>query len=259
MTGIIPAFFFGHGNPMNALSKNNYTDGWASIGQSIPRPEAIVSVSAHCYIPFCTVTSNKHPPTIHDFDGFPKELYAVEYPAPGSIRLAESIRDLLSPVAVRLDDSWGLDHGTWVVLRHMFPDADIPVVQLGIDETQPPQFHYEIGKRLASLREEGILIMGSGNIVHNLKAYAWGNPDTQPFEWAVRFEEHVRDMLLEGNDGPIIDYMSFGQDAKLSVPTPDHYLPFLYVLGLRGNKEPVSFPVKGMDGGTVSMLAVRIG
>jgi 4,5-DOPA dioxygenase extradiol len=255
----MPAVFFGHGNPMNVLSENDYTNGWASIGKSIPRPEAIVSVSAHGYIPFSTVTTNANPPTIHDFDGFPEELYEMEYPAPGSPALAKTIRDLLAPVAVRPDDSWGLDHGTWMVLKHLFPKADIPVVQLSIDETQPPQFHYDIGNRLMPLREAGILVMGSGNIVHNLRTYAWDNRGIEPFDWALRFEEHVKNMLIAGNDGPIIDYMSFGQDAKLSVPTPDHYLPLLYVLGLRRKDDPISFPVQGVDGGSVSMLAVQVG
>ncbi len=244
---------------MNALSKNAYTEAWASIGKSIPRPKAVLSVSAHMYIPFCAVTSNLIPTTIHDFGGFPIELYQVEYPAPGSPELARRVKDLLAPASVRLDESWGLDHGTWSVLKHVFPKADIPVVQLSIDETQPPMFHYEMGKRLMPLREEGVLIIGSGNIVHNLTAYAWGNRDIHPFDWAVRFEEYVRELLSKGDDAPLVNYQSFGHDAILSVPTPEHYLPFLYVLGLRNEKEQVSFPVQGVDGGSVSMLAVQIG
>lgn len=259
MINLMPAIFFGHGNPMNALSKNAYTEGWASIGKSIPRPKAILSVSAHYYIPFCMVTSNPIPPTIHDFSGFPKELYQVEYPAPGSPELAQRVKELLKTTSVRLDESWGLDHGTWSVLNHVFPNPDIPVVQLSIDETQPPIFHYEMGKRLTPLREEGVLIIGSGNIVHNLAAYAWGKHDIHPFDWAVRFEEHVREMLSKGDDAPLVDYQSFGHDATLSVPTPEHYLPLLYVLGIRREKESVSFPVQGVDGGSVSMLAVQIG
>ena len=175
MTDLMPVIFFGHGNPMNALSKNAYTDGWASIGNSIPRPKAVLSVSAHWYVPTCAVTANLTPPTIHDFGGFPRELYQVEYRAPGSPELARRVRDLLDPVSVGLDESWGLDHGTWAVLRHVFPEADIPVVQLSIDETQPPQFHYEIGERLAALRAEGVLIVGSGNIVHNLHSLRMGH------------------------------------------------------------------------------------
>jgi len=259
MRDLMPAIFFGHGNPMNALSRNAYTEGWASIGKSIPRPKAVLAVSAHWYLPGTAVTTNIAPRTIHDFGGFPRELYQVEYPAPGSPELARHVKDILSPVQVALDESWGLDHGTWAVLRHVFPDTDIPVVQLSIDETQPPQFHYEIGKRLAPLREEGVLVMGSGNIVHNLHAYAWGNHGVNPFDWAVRFEKHARELLLKDDDDLLIAYEKLGQDALLSIPTPDHYLPLLYVIGARKEGEQVSFPVEGVDGGSVSMLAVQIG
>ena len=188
MISLMPTIFFGHGNPMNALSKNSYTEGWASIGKSIPRPKAVLAVSAHWYIPYCAVTSNLNPLTIHDFGGFPQELYQIEYPAPGSLDLASRVQDLLAPVSISLDERWGLDHGTWAVLKHVFPKADIPIVQLSINQMQPPSFHYELGKRLASLREEGVLIIGSGNIVHNLSAYSWGEGDVPPFDWAVRFE-----------------------------------------------------------------------
>jgi len=255
----MPTIFLGHGNPMNAISQNAYTEGWASIGKAIPRPRAVLAVSAHWYLPTCAVTINQSPPTIHDFGGFPRELYNVIYPAPGSPELAMRVQQLLSPASVGLDESWGLDHGTWSVLRHVFPDADIPVVQLSIDERQPPRFHYELGKRLAGLREEGILVVGSGNLVHNLHAYAWGSGGTQPFDWAVRFEEQVRQLLLGGEDERIVAYENLGRDARLSVPTPDHYLPLLYVLGLRREQDRVSFPVEGVDGGSVSMLAVQIG
>jgi len=259
MTDMMPAIFFGHGNPMNALSENAYTDGWASIGGSILHPKAVLSVSAHWCIPGCTVTATPAPRTIHDFGGFPKELYAVQYPSPGSPVLARRVRDLLSPIPVELDESWGLDHGTWAVLTHVFPAADIPVVQLSIDERQSPSFHYEMGKRLTALREEGILVIGSGNLVHNLHTYAWGNAKAHPFDWAVRFEKDVRELLLKGDDTLLVNYESLGQDALLSVPTPDHYLPLLYVLGLRKKNERIHFPVQGVDGGSVSMLAVQIG
>jgi len=259
MVKLMPAIFFGHGNPMNALSRNAYTEGWASIGKSISRPKAVLAISAHWYVPATAVTTNLAPPTIHDFGGFPQELYQVQYPAPGSPELARRVKDILSPVLVALDESWGLDHGTWAVLCHVFPDADIPVVQLSIDETQPPQFHYEIGKRLAPLREEGVLIVGSGNIVHNLHAYAWGRHGMKPFDWAVRYEKHARELLLKGDDDLLIAYEKLGQDAMLSIPTPDHYLPLLYVMGARKEGEKVSFPVEGVDGGSVSMLAVQIG
>jgi|SRR5271157_159685 len=259
MTDLMPAIFLGHGNPMNALSKNVYTDGWVSIGKSIPFPKAVLAVSAHWYIPACAVTASSAPRTIHDFGGFPQELYQMKYAAPGSPELARRVKDLLAPVSIGLDDSWGLDHGTWSVLRHVFPRANIPIVQLSIDETRPPVFHYEIGKRLASLREEGVLVVGSGNIVHNLSAYAWDNPGVQPFDWALRFEKNVRELLLKGDDPQLISYEGLGRDAMLSVPTPDHYLPLLYVLGLRKSNEQIRFPIQGIDGGSVSMLAVQIG
>ncbi len=259
MTDLMPAIFCGHGNPMNAISKNAYTAGWASIGKSIPRPKAVLAVSAHWYVPTCAVTANLTPPTIHDFGGFPRELYEVEYRAPGSPELARRVRDLLNPLSVGLDESWGLDHGTWAVLRHVFPEADIPIVQLSIDETQSAQFHYEIGKRLAVLRSEGVLIVGSGNIVHNLHTYAWGTQGIDPFDWAVRFEKQARELLLKGDDAPLIAYERLGRDAQLSIPTPEHYLPLLYVIAARREGEQVRFPVEGVDGGSVSMLAIQIG
>jgi len=259
MTDLMPAIFFGHGNPMNALSRNAYTAGWASIGNSIPRPKAVLSLSAHWYVPTCAVTVNLTPPTIHDFGGFPRELYQVEYSAPGNPELARRVRDLLTPVSVGLDESWGLDHGTWAVLRHVFPEADIPVVQLSIDETQPPEFHYEIGKRISALRSEGVLVIGSGNIVHNLHAYAWGTQGAAPFDWAARFQKHARELLLKGDDAPLVAYERLGRDAQLSIPTPEHYLPLLYVIAARREGEQVRFPVEGVDGGSVSMLAIQIG
>jgi 4,5-DOPA dioxygenase extradiol len=255
---LMPAIFFGHGNPMNALAKNSYTEGWAAIGQSMPRPKAVLAVSAHWYIPYCAVTSNLKPRTIHDFGGFPEKLYRVQYPAPGSPELAHRVKDMLAPSPVMLDDGWGLDHGTWAVLKHVFPAADIPIVQLSIDENQPPSFHYRLGKRLAALREEGVLIIGSGNIVHNLSAYAWDTSGVQPFDWALRFEKRARELMLQGEDTRLINYDNFGRDAHLAAPTPDHYLPLLYILGLRREKEKISFPVEGVDGGSISMLAVRI-
>ena len=256
----IPAIFFGHGNPLNALARNAYTEGWSAIGESIPRPKAVLCVSAHWYLPGTAVTAMSAPRTIHDFGGFPPELYEVEYPAPGSPELARRIHGLLKPSEVELDEkSWGMDHGTWSVLCHVFPRADIPVVQLSIDETKPPEFHYELGKRLSPLRDEGVLIIGSGNLVHNLHTYAWGRHEVEPFDWAVRFEKQAREFLREGNDAPLVDYESLGRDAILAAPTPDHYLPLLYVMGLRRRAEVVSFPVEGFDGGSISMLTVQIG
>ncbi len=259
MTRPMPAVFFGHGNPMNALQDNGYTRGWAAIAGEIPRPTAVLSVSAHWYIPETSVTAMPAPRTIHDFGGFPPELYGVEYPAPGDPALADRVRRLLAPMSVNPDRSWGLDHGTWTVLRHVYPRADIPVVQLSIDERQPAKYHYDIGKRLAPLRDDGVLIVGSGNLVHNLHAYAWGRHGVGPFEWAVRFENKARELLLAGDDGPLIAYETLGRDAVLSVPTPDHYLPLLYVIALRRKEDPIRFPVEGVDGGSVSMVAVEIG
>jgi 4,5-DOPA dioxygenase extradiol len=259
MTQLMPAIFFGHGNPMNALARNAYTEGWAAIGASLPEPKAVLCVSAHWYLPGTAVTAMRLPRTIHDFGGFPPELFEVQYPAPGSPELAERIRDLLAPSSIELDQSWGLDHGTWSVLCHVFPEANIPVVQLSIDETQPPGFHYELGSRLAPLRDEGVLIIGSGNLVHNLHAYAWGRHQVEPFEWAVRFETRARELLLKGDHTPLVDYESLGRDAILSAPTPEHFLPLLYIMGLRRKDEQVSFPVEGFDGGSISMLSVRVG
>jgi 4,5-DOPA dioxygenase extradiol len=259
MTRPMPVLFVGHGNPMNALARNAYTEGWAAIGATVPRPKAILAVSAHWYVPETSVTAMPAPRTIHDFGGFPHELYEVTYPAPGDPVLAARVRTALAPIPVRQDSVWGLDHGTWSVLCHMFPDADILVVQLSIDETQPAEYHYEIGKRLAPLRDEGVLIIGSGNLVHNLHAYSWGEHRPEPFDWAVRFEERVREFLEAGDDVPLIRYEKLGPDAVLSIPTPDHYLPLLYVVALRRPGDLISYPVEGVDGGSVSMLAVQMG
>jgi len=255
----MPAIFFGHGNPMNALMRNMWTNGWAAVARSIQRPRALLCISAHWCLPATLVTAMSSPRTIHDFGGFPRELYEVKYPAPGDPALARRVRELLSPVSVGLDDGWGLDHGTWSVLCHVFPEADIPVVQLSLDETQPAEFHYEIGKRLSPLRDEGVLIVGSGNLVHNLHAYGWGRQQVEPLDWAVRFEERARKLLRAGDHDPLIEYETLGSDAILSIPTPDHYLPLLYVISQRREGEQVSFPVEGMDGGSVSMLTVQIG
>ncbi len=260
MSSLMPAIFFGHGNPLNALRRNSYTERWSAIGSSLPRPRAILCISAHWYVPVTAVTAMPAPRTIHDFGGFPAALYQVQYPAPGSPELATRVRSLLAPVAVELDhNNWGLDHGTWSVLCHLFPQADIPVVQLSIDETQPPEFHYQLAQQLAPLRDEGILVIGSGNIVHNLHTYAWGEHEVEPFDWAVRFERQARSFISNGKDAQLTGYDSLGRDALLSVPTPEHYLPLIYVLGVRRPDEQVTFPVEGFDGGSISMLAVQLG
>ena len=258
MPSTLPAIFFGHGNPMNALTNNSYTAAWRRIGEEIPKPKAILSISAHWYVPGTGVTIGAAPRTIHDFGGFPPELYQVRYPAPGAPDLARRVQHLLGPLPVTLDDSWGLDHGTWSVLCHVYPRADVPVVQLSIDATQPAVFHFDVGKRLAQLRDEGVLIAGSGNLVHNLRSYAWGG-NTEPYEWAVRFETEARNLMTAGEFKPLVEYEKLGSDELLSVPTPDHYLPLLYVLGTGQVGEPVSFPVTGIEGGSISMLAVQVG
>ena len=255
----MPAIFFGHGNPMNALAQNAYTEAWARIGREIPRPKAILCVSAHWYIPAVAVTAMERPRTIHDFGGFPRELFVVQYPAPGSPELAARVQELLGENVIADDRHWGLDHGTWSVLCHVFPEADIPVLQLSIDETQPAAFHHDLGKRLSALRDEGVLVIGSGNLVHNLHTYAWGKHDVEPFRWALRFEEKARELIMSDNHEPLIDYESLGKNALLSAPTPDHYLPLLYILGAKRDGENVAFPVEGFDGGSISMLSVKIG
>jgi 4,5-DOPA dioxygenase extradiol len=219
----------------------------------------VLAISAHWYITGTAVTAMDSPRTIHDFGGFPRELFAVRYPAPGDAALAARVQQLLAPLPVSADSTWGLDHGTWSVLCHLFPKADVPVVQLSIDETQPPSFHYALGVRLQPLRSEGILLLGSGDIVHNLHAYAWGRHPQAPYDWALRFEGQVREALTRGDHAPLIDYAVVGRDALLAVPTPEHYLPLLYVMGASLPGEAVSFPVEGMDGGSVSMLAVQFG
>lgn len=259
MAEILPAVFFGHGNPMNALTKNAYTEAWRRIGTELPKPQAILSISAHWFVPGTGVTISTSPRTIHDFGGFPQELYEVQYPAPGDPELACRVQKMLAPLPVTLDNSWGLDHGTWSVLRHVYPGADIPVVQLSIDETKAAPFHFELGRKLASLRDENVLIFGSGNLVHNLHTYAWGRHARDPYDWAIRFETEAKEMMLEAEYKPLVEYEKLGPDARLSIPTPDHYLPLLYVLATRQQGEPTSFPVEGVDGGSISMLGVRIG
>ncbi len=255
----MPAVFFGHGNPMNALQKNAWTSGWAALGAALPRPKAILSVSAHWYLPATAVTAIPRPRTIHDFGGFPPELYQVQYAAPGSAELAARVAQLLAPLEVAMDRSWGLDHGTWSVLVHVYPHTDVPVVQLSIDESKPARWHYELARKLAPLRDEGALIMGSGNMVHNLHTYSWGKRSVEPYDWALRFETMARQALSAAEFAPLVDYESLGRDAMLAAPTPDHYLPLLYVLAQHQPGERVSFPVEGFDGGSISMLAVRIG
>lgn len=255
----IPALFIGHGSPMNAIENTVYSRQWRALAARLPRPRAIVAISAHWYRPGTAVTVNARPRTIHDFGGFPRDLYEVQYPAPGAPDLALRLRTLLEPVETTLDDGWGLDHGTWSILCHMYPEADVPVVQLSIDSDRAPSFHLAIGRSLAQLRDEGVLLLGSGNVVHNLRRYDWSGADGAGQDWALRFEEQVQSLIEAGEHDALVEYTGLGPDAKLSIPTPEHYLPLLYVLGGRRADDRVRFPVKGVQGGSVSMLSVELG
>jgi 4,5-DOPA dioxygenase extradiol len=255
----MPALFIGHGNPMHAISNNQYTDAWSRLGREIRRPTAILAVSAHWFVPMTGVTITTAPRTIHDFGGFPRELYQVRYPAPGSPELARRVQSLLAPLPVTLDESWGLDHGTWAVLRHMYPEADVPAVQLSIDASRPAEFHYEIGRQLAVLRGENVLVLGSGNLIHNLRLVDWSFTTQGFYDWAGRFEETARGMIAAGEHRSLMEYEKLGKDARLAVPTPEHYFPLMHILGTRQRGDGVSFPVAGADGGSISMLAVQMG
>ena len=252
-----PVIFFGHGNPMHALG-GPVAQAWRAIGGNLERPKAILMISAHWFIGGVAVTAMEHPRTIHDFGGFPDELFAVQYPAPGAPTLAARVQDLLGPDLVSADTDWGLDHGTWCVLKHLFPLADVPVVQLSLDRRQDPQFHFDLAQRLTSLRDEGVLIAGSGNIVHNLGLARW-NAGAAPYPWAERFHAEVKARIAAGDDRALIDYMTLGEHARLSVPTPEHYLPLLYVLGVRRSGETPAFFTDALDTGSISMLGFRLG
>ncbi len=254
----MPAVFFGHGSPMNALEQNRYTEAWCGIGAAVPKPKAILCVSAHWYIRGTAVTAMDRPRTIHDFGGFPQELFKVRYPAPGSPSLATRVCELLAPVTVQLEQSWGLDHGTWSVLTHAFPNADVAVVQLSLDATQPPQYHYDLGARLAPLRDEGVLIVGSGNVVHNLERIRWAD-NAQPYDWALRLNEKVRAHLTAREHQPLIDFGAHGEDARQGIPAPEHYLPLLYILAQQGENETISLPVDGIEHGSIGMLTALVG
>jgi len=229
----LPVVFFGHGSPMVALEKSDTTAAWKTIAETIGRPKAILCISAHWLTRGTAVTAMAQPRTIHDFGAFPKALFDMRYPAPGDPELAHRVRELLSPMPVTLDANWGLDHGTWTVLVHAYPEADIPIVQLGMDVAKSPAEHWAVGKALRPLRDEGVLIMGTGNIVHNLPAMDWNNPDAPPYPWADRFNSAMRDAIVEDRPQAVIDFEMLGEDARLSVPTPDHFWPLLYVLGAR--------------------------
>lgn len=256
-TATMPAVFVGHGSPMNALEQNRYTDAWRSFGSSIPRPRAVLAISAHWYINATAVTAMATPKTIHDFYGFPDELFAVRYPAPGCPELASEITELVRPTWIGRDmDSWGLDHGTWSVLMHMFPEADIPVVQLSIDATKPFDYHVALGAQLADLRRRGVFIVGSGNVVHNLGLVEWNRPDAA-FDWARDFNEKAT-ALMTGTSGNIADLQDHDH-YRLAVPTPDHFIPLLYLAGLADAAgQPAEVLVDGFAMGSLSMTSFTL-
>lgn len=258
MTGSrMPAVFLGHGSPMNVLEDNRYTQCWQALGEALPRPTAIIAISAHWYTRGTAVTAMAEPRTIHDFGGFPQALFDTRYPAPGSPALAAQVAELLAPVPVTLDQEWGLDHGSWGVLIKMYPDASIPVVQLSIDGTQPAEYHFALGQKLAALREQGVMIVASGNVVHNLRKVRWeGGSGAYP--WAESFNNFVRENLHWQGDRaqhPLVNFMQH-EGAVLSNPSPEHYLPLLYVLGAVLPGDKISIPVDGIEMGSLSMLSV---
>jgi 4,5-DOPA dioxygenase extradiol len=254
----MPCAFIGHGTPLNALADNRWTRAWARIGQQLERPRAILAVSAHWCTHGVAVTAMDKPPTIHDFGGFPHALHEVQYPAPGDPALAARVQQILAPMPVMMDrQTWGLDHGVWSVLRKAYPAADIPIVQLSIEIEAPPRFHFDLGRRLAPLRDEGVLILGTGNIVHNLWTFQRYDEELA-YDWAVSFNNYVRDALLARRFDALIDYESFGDAARLSVPTPEHYFPLLYAAGAAGD-DVATIEIDGVGQGSMSMLSVSFG
>jgi 4,5-DOPA dioxygenase extradiol len=251
----MPVLFVGHGNPMNAIEDNEYSRAWTEVGKSLPQPNAILCISAHWETVGAQVTGMDKPKTIHDFGGFPRELFEFQYPAPGSIELAYLAKETVKGTPVAIDQNWGLDHGTWSVLCRMFPDANVPVVQLSLDRSQKPEYHYALGKELQTLRNKGVLIIGSGNIVHNLRTAVWREG---AYDWAIEFDEKIKDLVSDSNHDPIVHYQTLGRAAQLAIPTNEHYLPLLYVLSLQGKNEHVRFFADRVTMGSLSMRSLWI-
>ncbi len=253
----IPALFLGHGSPMNVIEDNKFSMSWEILGKSLPRPRAILAISAHWETQGTFVTAMEHPRTIHDFGNFPQALFDIQYPAKGNLELAGKIRSLITKADVKPDFKWGLDHGTWGLLARMYPKAEIPVLQLSLDRNLSIEEHYAIAKELRPLRNEGVLILGSGNIVHNLEHLSL-NPNEKPPEWAIAFDETIKQYLLKSDHTGILQFESMGEIARLSVPTPEHYLPLVYIIALQDENEQITFPVDGIVSKGVSMRGVMI-
>ncbi len=256
----MPVLFLGHGNPMNAIEENEFVQGWRSIGKTLPRPNAILCISAHWETRGTYVTAMEKPRTIHDFGGFPQQLFEVNYPAPGSPELAKETQQLIRKTDVQLYEKWGLDHGAWSVIMNLFPKADVPVIELSLDQTQPPNYHYELAKELASLRRKGVLIIGSGNMVHNLRMVAWDHfhTDNYSYDWALEASSKMKQYLLDGNHQNLINFKSQGKAFDLAIPTPEHYLPLLYTLALKEDHEQVSLFNDKAVAGSLTMTSVKI-
>jgi 4,5-DOPA dioxygenase extradiol len=260
-TAHMPVLFLGHGSPMNAIEENEFVRGFMEVGKTLPKPEAILCISAHWETKGTFVTAMEKPPTIHDFGGFPRELFEVQYPALGSPALAKEIQNLVDKTPVGLDDKWGLDHGAWSVLKHLYPKADVPVIEMSLDYFQGPQYHFELAAQLAPLREKGILIVGSGNMVHNLGLVAWDKFETDNFgyDWALEASESFKKNIMDGDFRQLIDYRNLGRAAQLAVPTPEHFLPLLYALALKKEKEPMALFNDKAVAGSLTMTSVKIG
>jgi len=256
----MPVLFIGHGSPMNAIEENEFVAGFRKTGKDIPLPNAVLCVSAHWETRGTFVTAMEKPRTIHDFGGFPQALFDVQYPAPGSPQLAKETQSLITKTTVGLDEKWGLDHGAWSVIKHLYPDANVPVIQLSLDYSQPPQYHYELAQQLSALRKKGVLIVGSGNMVHNLGRVAWDRLNDTDFgyDWAIEASEKMKSHILSGDHQPLVDFRSQGKSFDLAIPTPEHYLPLLYALALQEKDENAAFFNDKAVGGALTMTSVKI-